>query len=87
MVIFLKEFGNRMLALSSDYTCFRTGGDEFMIVKDGVVGKTDLCDAAGNIQKLFHTPIHLDTYIFSLSGSIGVSVYPDDSREPEELIR
>jgi diguanylate cyclase (GGDEF)-like protein len=83
----LKEFGNRMLALSSDYTCFRTGGDEFMIVKDGVVGKTDLCDAAGNIQKLFHTPIHLDTYIFSLSGSIGVSVYPDDSREPEELIR
>lgn len=83
----LKEFGNRMLALSSDYTCFRTGGDEFMIVKDGVAGKTDLCDAAGNIQKLFHTPIHLDTYIFSLSGSIGVSVYPDDSREPEELIR
>ncbi len=83
----LKEFGNRMLALPDDYTCFRTGGDEFMIVKDDFVGNEDLKEAARCIQKLFHTPIHLDTYIFSLSGSIGTSMYPDDSRDPEVLMR
>ena len=83
----LKEFGSRMLALPQDYTSFRTGGDEFMIIKDGIKGAGDLKDTALLLQKLFHSPIKLETYIFSLSGSIGASVYPDDSEEPDLLMR
>jgi diguanylate cyclase (GGDEF)-like protein len=84
----LKEFSSRMLSLPSDYTSFRTGGDEFMLVKEGIKDKeTEIDNSAKELQKLFHTPIHLDTYVFSLSGSIGVSIYPDDAREPESLIR
>ena len=83
----LKEFGARMLALPSVFTSFRTGGDEFMIIKDSVLGDEDLEKTAMHLQKLFNSPIHIDSYIFSLSGSIGVSVYPDDEKEPELLIR
>ena len=83
----LKEFGSRMLALPGGYTSFRTGGDEFMIIKDDVEGKEDFEESAKHLQKLFHTPIHIDSYIFSLSGSIGASIYPDDAREPELLMR
>lgn len=83
----LKEFGNRMLALPEVYTSFRTGGDEFMIVRDGIHNEEELMEAAQNLQELFHSPMTLDTYVFTLSGSIGISVFPDDSRDPEVLMR
>lgn len=83
----LKEFGGRMLALPKSYTSFRTGGDEFMLVQEGVSGKEEIEKSAKELQSLFNTPIHLDTYIFSLSGSIGVAVYPDDSDQTEILMR
>ncbi len=83
----LKEFGSRMLALPKSYTAFRTGGDEFMLVREGMNGKEDIEQSAKELQTLFNTPIHLDTYIFTLSGSIGVAVYPDDSEQTEILTR
>ncbi len=83
----LKEFGSRMLALPSDYVSFRTGGDEFMIVKNGVESEADLDATAVHLQRLFNTPLNLDTYIFTLSGSIGYALYPDDSKETDNLIR
>lgn len=83
----LKEFGQRMLALPTDYISFRTGGDEFMIVKNNLTKEDDLDKLAQNLNKLFNNPLHIDTYIFSLSGSIGVSVYPDDTDNTEILIR
>ncbi len=83
----LKEFGSRMLALPQNYISFRSGGDEFMIVRDNISDKGELEDSARLLQKLFHSPISLDNYVFSLSGSIGVSLFPDDAEEPELLIR
>jgi diguanylate cyclase (GGDEF)-like protein len=83
----LKEYGNRMLNLPPEFTSFRTGGDEFMIVRTGIEGERDLVETTQLLRKLFDTPMNLDTYIFSLSGSIGVSVYPDDSTDPGTLVR
>ncbi|WP_158589502.1 putative bifunctional diguanylate cyclase/phosphodiesterase [Butyrivibrio sp. CB08] len=83
----LKEFGSRMLALPKSYTSFRTGGDEFMLVREEISEKEEIVQCARDLQKLFNTPLHIDTYIFSLSGSIGVSVYPDDSEQIETLVR
>lgn len=83
----LREFGSRMLALPSVYTSFRTGGDEFLIIKDELKDDIELHDCAIFLQNLFHTPINLDTYNFKLSGSLGISVYPDHAKEPEALLR
>ena len=83
----LKEYGNRMLALPKQYTSFRTGGDEFMIIKDDIESGRDITETAQYLRKLFNTPISLDTYLFTLSGSVGVAVYPDDSTDPGTLMR
>lgn len=83
----LKEFGSRMLALPLDYTSFRTGGDEFTIIKEGITDQSSIIDTAQKLQELFNTPLLIDTYTFNLSGSIGVSVYPDDATDQDTLFR
>jgi diguanylate cyclase (GGDEF)-like protein len=83
----LREFGSRMLELSSDYVSFRTGGDEFMIIRKSIENSTDVTDSAQTIQSLFNRPVNVVTYTFRLSGSIGVAVYPEDSDNTETLMR
>ncbi|MCR5775287.1 MAG: EAL domain-containing protein [Lachnospiraceae bacterium] len=83
----LKEFGRRMLELSSDHVSFRTGGDEFMIVKTNLTDDSRIKQDAEELQRLFNSPIMIGTYVFHLSGSIGISVYPGDSKDTGTLIR
>ena len=83
----LKEFGSRMLALPADHISFRTGGDEFLMVKKNIKDDADIDETASRIQKLFNTPVKIETYVFHLSGSIGVSVFPNDSEDTDVLMR
>ncbi|MCR5701505.1 MAG: EAL domain-containing protein [Lachnospiraceae bacterium] len=89
----LKEFGGRMLALPDKFTAVRTGGDEFMLIMrndndmDSPDYKLYIEQDAFSIQRMFHTPIILDTYVFHLSASIGVATYPDDSTDMATLIQ
>lgn len=83
----LKEFGSRMLALPADHISFRTGGDEFIMVKKDIKDDADIDETASRIQKLFNTPVKIETYVFHLSGSIGVSVFPNDSEDTDVLMR
>ena len=83
----LHEFGVRMLELPEGWVSFRTGGDEFMVIRRGVYSDDEISEATKKLQELFNTPIQVDSYIFRLSGSIGVSVYPQDAVEPEMLVR
>lgn len=83
----LKEFGNRMLKLPPDYISFRTGGDEFMVIRKHIRGEEDVMDGAEVLLELFHTPMELDAYMFHLSGSIGGAVYRIHTTGIEDLIR
>lgn len=83
----LKEFGARMLSLPEDYISFRTGGDEFMVIRNRVSKEEELMEGGCVLQELFHTPLQLDSYTFQLSGSIGTSYYPVDGDRAEDLIR
>lgn len=82
----LMEFGRRMQELPGEYTAYRLGGDEFMIVSNVKEDRAKIENRAECIRELFNTPILLDNYIFSLSGSIGISVYPDDAKDPDTLM-
>jgi diguanylate cyclase (GGDEF)-like protein len=75
----LKEIGKRLGRLPSDYRAFRMGGDEFLIILNGISDISEAENAADSIRKLFNTPIIFDNYIFNLSASIGVAIYPDDA--------
>ena len=83
----LKEFGKRMLMLESDYISFRTGGDEFMVIRKGITEDGQITETARRLQSLFNRPVSIDTYLFRLSGSIGVAVYPTDSDNTDTLVR
>lgn len=83
----LQEFGSRMLKLPSDYISFRTGGDEFTVIRKNTMDEASVKKGAETLQELFSTPIMLDTYVFQLSGSIGVATYGTHAKDPEDLLR
>lgn len=83
----LHEYGQRLLALPEDWISFRTGGDEFMIIRGGLHEDSEITASALELQKIFDEPLQLYSYLFKLSSSIGISVYPDDSLDPKALIR
>ncbi len=83
----LKEYGSRMLALPDDYVSFRTGGDEFMVVRKDIRNEDDVREGAETLLELYRTPVELDTYVFHLSGSIGAAIYRTHTEDKDELIR
>ena len=83
----LKEFGDRMNRLPEDYVSFRTGGDEFMVIRKNIMGEEEVREGAGILLELFHTPMELETYMFNLSGSIGGAIYRIHTTNTEDLIR
>ncbi|OBU87424.1 two-component system response regulator [Chromobacterium subtsugae] len=68
-------------------TISRQGGDEFIILMPDPVSIEQLGAVAARLQKAVSEPCLLDEERFDLSVSIGVSLYPDDSRDQEELYR
>jgi len=65
----------------------RLGGDEFVII---LPLRGDSNDAAQVARKALDTlaqPFSVEAHVFHLSGSIGISVYPDDGLDVESLMR
>ncbi|MBR6222417.1 MAG: EAL domain-containing protein [Lachnospiraceae bacterium] len=83
----LEEFGRRMRELPERFISIRNGGDEFAILCADVKDRADVTAAAKTLQRLFNEPLILDSFAFRLSGSIGISIYPDDSTNPEDLLQ
>jgi len=86
--VLLKEVSERLVRqLRVGDTVCRIGGDEFVVVLPEV---TRSSDAAGVAQKIIDTvslPITVDDRELQVSVSIGMSVFPDDGRDVETLIR
>ena len=68
-------------------TVARLGGDEFTVILPGL----ETLEATGKIaDKILHTlgrPFQLGNEVAYLSGSLGITIFPDDAASPEELIR
>lgn len=65
----------------------RLGGDEFFVIleEDNSLGRLEkLCL---ELTRLINEPLIIKQYIFNLGVSIGVSRYPDDSQDREQLVR
>ncbi len=66
---------------------FRIGGDEFVILIPDIKNKDSLLPV---IQKILHTVAKeytYDNYTFTVTCSLGVALFPDDSDDIETLIR
>jgi diguanylate cyclase (GGDEF)-like protein/PAS domain S-box-containing protein len=67
--------------LRTNDTLSRSGGDEFFIVLSAVDNSTEIDRMASAILEQTRAPFAVEGFELSVTLSIGVSVYPDDSRE------
>lgn len=83
--VLLIELARRLQSmLREEDTLSRLGGDEFILILPG----TDVHGAANVSQKLLSImaePYHIEPYELTVTGSIGVALYPNDGTDLEIL--
>ncbi len=70
----------------SDYL-FRFGGDEFVLLVPSLKNESDVANIAQKIHNVFLTPFNIRDHFIKIGLSIGISIYPDDGINSDELIR
>ncbi|WP_348767164.1 EAL domain-containing protein [uncultured Salinisphaera sp.] len=65
----------------------RQGGDEFVILLDSIARPEDAAQVATRIQEMLRVPLTLNDQAVFTTASIGISCYPDDSRDLHTLLR
>jgi diguanylate cyclase (GGDEF)-like protein/PAS domain S-box-containing protein len=83
----LLEVARRFRAtLRQDETVARIGGDEFLVVAQGV-DQAGAARIAERLQQALAQPLAVRDQAFSVAASIGIAFYPDDGRCPDELLK
>ncbi|NTV91365.1 MAG: diguanylate cyclase, partial [Clostridiales bacterium] len=84
----LKKIAERISAQIRECdTLVRFGGDEFVIVSQGLEAAEDLAFISERIKTSFVLPFTISLNMVYLSCSIGIAVYPEDGSTPEELLK
>jgi len=65
---------------------FRSGGDEFIVVIDGIGDQRSVVSVAMGVLASFHEPFIIDGRELFVTASIGTSLFPQNARSAEELI-
>lgn len=68
-------------------TVARMGGDEFTLILEGVTNIKSVAALARKILKTLSEPIELDGFPYTITGSLGISLYPDDGKDTETLFK
>ncbi|MFA6015156.1 MAG: EAL domain-containing protein [Gallionellaceae bacterium] len=68
-------------------TISRQGGDEFVVLLPHLRNTADIGTIAHNIIGAFADPFEIESYLINTTFSVGVSLYPDDGREFDALLR
>jgi len=84
----LKEVTNRLSStIRKEDILARLGGDEFTIIIEGLKEAEDVTVLAQKIIDLLSEPIKIDDNILYVSSSIGISLYPDDGDNAQDLLK
>ena len=67
-------------------TLSRHGGDEFLVLLEGVAQASDTSCVAEKILKALALPNRIDGRTFRLSASLGIAIYPEDGSDAKTLI-
>ncbi len=68
-------------------TISRIGGDEFIIVIEDILENKDIERIAKKIVNDFKESIQLEDYIFDITVSVGISIFPNNGLNAEDLIK
>ncbi|RYG74003.1 EAL domain-containing protein [Lentibacillus lipolyticus] len=84
----LKACGERFKRFMTTNTFIaRMGGDEFLVLQRHAEGENTAKAFAERVITAFEKPIEIDGYEIFTSLSIGISLYPDNGKMPDELIK
>ncbi|RED49964.1 EAL domain-containing protein [Aestuariispira insulae] len=90
------HYGDRLLKILSerlvniirkDDFLARSGGNEFAILSYQINGRESLCQFSQRIRSVIEAPIELDGQIVHVTGRIGISIYPQNGTEKNQLLR
>lgn len=68
-------------------TVARLGGDEFTVILSDLEGSAPIEDVAQKILGELCRPFDIGEAHVHISGSIGITLYPDDGADPERLVQ
>jgi diguanylate cyclase (GGDEF)-like protein/PAS domain S-box-containing protein len=84
----LQAFGARLReCVRESDTVARLGGDEFAIILEGIANVDDVPATAKKILKAFEQPFHDNGRELFITGSIGISLHPDDGMDANTLLK
>ncbi len=84
----LKEAAEKIRStIRGSDTLARIGGDEFNVLLADFSQIGDISDVVGKIADCFRSPFLVAGQEVTVTASIGVSIYPDDSEEIDSLLR
>lgn len=64
----------------------RVGGDEFVLIAPDHQGVASVKDQASKLVEVMQTPFDFNGNSLSLGGSIGVAIYPDTTKDLQQLL-
>lgn len=74
--------------VGAERTVARISGDEFAVVLEGLAHPSEADRCAQHIITAFDAPLRLDDrYEFTISPSIGISLFPDHAQVPTDLLK
>jgi len=73
--------------IRDDDTLSRLGGDEFTIIMENLEKVHHASILAEKIQQVLTNAMHIDGHTFYITCSIGISAYPQDSKDIENLLK
>ncbi|MEO7322698.1 MAG: EAL domain-containing protein [Burkholderiales bacterium] len=84
----LREVAQRLKRCVRDSdTVSRQGGDEFIVLLQGLPMRAHAVVTAEKIVEAFSQPFSVSNHTLDITASIGLSVYPDDGTDAETLLR
>jgi diguanylate cyclase (GGDEF)-like protein/PAS domain S-box-containing protein len=84
----LQDVAKRLLStVREGDTVARLGGDEFTLLLPGVGRPLDLAKLAEKILDTLKQPFRIEENELFITASMGVSLYPEDGRDPETLVK
>jgi diguanylate cyclase (GGDEF)-like protein len=84
----LGQIGSRLRQhLRKEDTLTRHGGDEFVILIEGIRQPEDVAKVAHKLLEALHDPFLIDGARLHVSASIGISFYPNNGRDADTLLK